>query len=92
MSQISDGQIQASTSAAKVTQISDGQPQAPKTTSAASKTTVAPVTQISDGQVRWHPLTHSGLCANTHVDPSSDLDCEASNTDLGRSDPGPDRF
>lgn len=42
ISQISDGQIQATTSAAPVTQISDGQIQA----------TTAPVTQISDGQLQ----------------------------------------
>lgn len=44
VSQISDGQVQASTSAAApVTQISDGQIQA---------TTAAPVSQISDGQIQ----------------------------------------
>ncbi|KAH0368217.1 hypothetical protein KCU65_g4223, partial [Aureobasidium melanogenum] len=43
VSQISDGQIQASTGA--VTQISDGQIQAPTSTA-------APVTQISDGQIQ----------------------------------------
>jgi hypothetical protein len=46
VTQISDGQVQAATSAAApVTQISDGQIQAP--TSVA-----APVTQISDGQIQ----------------------------------------
>ncbi|KAF2130850.1 hypothetical protein P153DRAFT_384073 [Dothidotthia symphoricarpi CBS 119687] len=45
VSQISDGQPQASTAASIVSQISDGQPQAPSATS-----TPAVVTQISDGQ------------------------------------------
>merc|ERR1712070_99375 len=43
VTQISDGQVQAST-AAPVTQISDGQVQAPTSTA-------APVTQIGDGQI-----------------------------------------
>lgn len=43
VSQIGDGQIQASTSGAPVTQISDGQIQA---------STGAPVSQISDGQIQ----------------------------------------
>ncbi|TKA32800.1 hypothetical protein B0A50_01025 [Salinomyces thailandicus] len=47
VSQISDGQIQASTAAAApVTQISDGQVQAQ------TSTALAPVTQISDGQIQ----------------------------------------
>lgn len=47
VSQITDGQVQASTSAAPVSQISDGQVQA--STAAA---TGAPVSQIPDGQVQ----------------------------------------
>ncbi|KAJ9656798.1 hypothetical protein H2198_004686 [Neophaeococcomyces mojaviensis] len=43
VSQISDGQVQATTATAKVSQISDGQVQA---------TTGRPVSQISDGQVQ----------------------------------------
>lgn len=50
VSQISDGQIQASTSAAPVSQISDGQIQA--STAAAAAPTGAPVSQISDGQIQ----------------------------------------
>ncbi|KAK4982722.1 hypothetical protein LTR66_009130 [Elasticomyces elasticus] len=48
VTQISDGQIQA-TSAKPVTQISDGQIQATRPTSVA---TARPVTQISDGQIQ----------------------------------------
>lgn len=50
VSQISDGQIQASTGGATVTQISDGQIQAP---------TGVPVSQISDGQIQEPASTGS---------------------------------
>ncbi|CUS20633.1 LAQU0S01e11100g1_1 [Lachancea quebecensis] len=64
VSQIGDGQIQATTaasskatsSAAAVSQIGDGQIQAPSSvassSSSASKTTVSAVSQISDGQIQ----------------------------------------
>jgi len=49
ISQISDGQPQASTSAAPVSQISDGQVQA---STGATVSSAAPISQISDGQVQ----------------------------------------
>ncbi|KEQ83724.1 hypothetical protein M438DRAFT_20672 [Aureobasidium pullulans EXF-150] len=62
VTQISDGQIQASTGGVPVTQISDGQIQAPTSTAVKvtqisdgqiqAPTTGAPVTQISDGQIQ----------------------------------------
>ncbi|PQE08486.1 covalently-linked cell wall protein [Rutstroemia sp. NJR-2017a BBW] len=49
ITQISDGQPQASTSAAPVSQISDGQVQA---STGAAVSSAAPISQISDGQVQ----------------------------------------
>lgn len=67
VSQISDGQIQATTTGAPVSQISDGQVQATTTGAPVSQisdgqvqaTTGAPVSQISDGQVQATTLASS---------------------------------
>ncbi|KAL8818155.1 MAG: hypothetical protein Q9191_008004 [Dirinaria sp. TL-2023a] len=69
-SQISDGQLQASTRATAVTststtaravsQITDGQIQAPTRISTTSTSTVAPLSQFTDGQIRGPTAVSSG--------------------------------
>lgn len=65
VTQISDGQIQATTATpvVPVTQISDGQVQAPTST----VTPVAPVTQISDGQVQAPTSTPAPVAPCTEI-------------------------
>lgn len=64
------GQIQATSTAAPVSQISDGQIQATTAAAAATTSAVAVVSQISDGQIQATPGANATVTTATTASPS----------------------